>query len=49
MYVICIYLIYYSLGYEVDLPRSFVTLDGLLALYECKYVCVNVLNKDSCT
>jgi hypothetical protein len=45
----CIYLIYYDLGCEVNLLRSFVTLDGLLALYECKYVCVNVLNRDSHT
>jgi hypothetical protein len=45
----CICLIYYGLGCEVDLLRSCVTLDGLLGLYECKYVRVNVLNEDSRT
>jgi hypothetical protein len=49
MYVMCIYLIYYGIGYEVYLPRTFMTLDGLLGLYECKYVRVNVLNGDSRT
>jgi hypothetical protein len=49
MYVMCICLIYYGLGCEVDLPRSFVTLSELPGLYECKYVRVNVLNEDSCT
>jgi hypothetical protein len=47
MYVMCIYLIYYGLGCEVDLPRSFMTLGGLPGLYECKYVRVNMLNGDS--
>jgi hypothetical protein len=49
MYVMCIYLIYYGFGCEVDLPRSAMTLGRLLGLYEWKYVCVNVLNGDSRT
>jgi hypothetical protein len=49
MYVMCICLIYYGIDYEVDLPRSFVTLGGLPGLYECKYVRVNVLNRDNHT
>jgi hypothetical protein len=43
MYVMCICLIYYGLGCEVDLLRSFMTLGGLPSLYEGKYVRVNVL------
>ena len=34
MYVMCICLIYYGLGCDVDLPRSFVTLGGLPGLYK---------------
>jgi hypothetical protein len=49
MYVMCICLISYSLGCEVDLSRSFMTLGGLPSLYKWKYVRVNVLNGDSCT
>jgi len=33
MYVMCIYLIYYGLGCDVDLPRSFMTLGGVPGLY----------------
>ena len=38
-----------DLGCDVDLPRSFVTLGGLLGLYKWKYVRVNVLNGDNRT
>ena len=34
VYVMCICLIYYGLGCDVDLPRSFMTLGGLLGLYK---------------
>ena len=43
VYVMCICLVYYGLGYDVDLPRSFVILGGLPGLYKWKYACVNVL------
>ena len=43
MYMMCIWLIYYDLGCDVYLPRSFVTLGGLPGLYKWKYVCANVL------
>ena len=49
MYVTCVCLIYYGLGYDVDLPRSFMTLGGLPGLYKWKYVHVNVLNWDNRT
>ena len=45
----CICLIYYGLGCDVDLPRSFVTLGGLSGLYKWKYARVNMLNGDSRT
>ena len=34
VYVMCICLIYYGLGCDVDLPRSFMTLGGLTGLYK---------------
>ena len=34
VYVMCICLIYYNLGCDVELPRSFVTLGGLSGLYK---------------
>ena len=43
MYVMCICLIYYGLGCDVDLPRSFMTLGGLLGLYKWKCLHANVL------
>ena len=43
MYVMCICLIYYGLGCDVDLPRSFVTLGGQPGLYKWKCVRANVL------
>ena len=45
----CICLIYYGLGCDVDLPRSYVTLGGLPGLYKWKYVRVNMLNGDNRT
>ena len=47
VYVMCIYLIYYGLGCDVNLPTSFVILDGLPGLYKWKYVRVNMLNGDN--
>ena len=49
VYVMCICLIYYGLGCDVDLPRSFVTLGRLQGLYKSKYVRIKVLNGDSHT
>ena len=49
MYVMGICLIYGNLGCDVDLLRSFVTLDGLPGLYKWKYVRVNMLNGDNRT
>jgi hypothetical protein len=48
-YVICIRLIKYDLGCEVDLLRPFVVLNGLPGLYKWRYTHVNVFNGDSHT
>jgi hypothetical protein len=42
VHVMCICLIYYGLGCDVDLPRSFMTLGGLPDLYKWKYMCQRV-------
>jgi hypothetical protein len=43
MYVMCICLIFYGLGCDMDLLRSFVTLGRLPGLYKWKYMRANVL------
>jgi hypothetical protein len=47
--MMCICLIKYDLGCEVDLLRPFVVLNGLLGLYKWQYAHVNVLYRDSHT
>ena len=42
-------LIMYDLGYEVDLLRPFVVLNGLPGLYKWRYARVNVFNGDNHT
>jgi hypothetical protein len=49
VYVICICLIKYDLGCEVDLLRPFVVLNRLPGLYKWWYARVNMFNEDSHT
>jgi hypothetical protein len=48
VYVMCICLIYYGSGCDVDLSRFFVTLGRLPGLYKWKCVCQRV-SGGSCT